>query len=67
MRWQVAGKSDIFSGFVKILKHSARSVLLIIDGSKVMFSLFFFADLFLAFLDAVSECYAPGWAQGSLT
>jgi hypothetical protein len=55
VRCRVAGKFEILSGLVKILKHSARLVLLVTDGLKVMSSFLFFAIEFLAFLVGVSE------------
>ncbi len=55
VRWQVAGKLEIFYGSMNILKHSVRSVLLVMDGPKVMCLLFFLACLFLAFLDSISK------------
>jgi len=46
---------EILSRSINILKHSARFVLLVIDGLKVISSFVFLMVLFLAFLVVVSE------------
>ena len=50
-----AGRSEIFSGLVNILKHSARLDLFVIEGLKVISLLVLCATAFLAFLVEVSE------------
>ena len=51
----LAGLFDILSGLVKILKHSARLFLHVIDGSKVMASFVIWAILLCSFLVLVRE------------
>ena len=51
----LAGSFDIFSGLVKILKHSARLFLHVIDGLKMMASFIILAILLHSFLILVRE------------
>jgi hypothetical protein len=63
--WWVAGTLEILSGSVNILKHSARFVLLVIDGLKVISSFVSLAISFLAFHVAVSERLSIGGGLSS--
>ena len=62
LNWQVklraAGRLEIQSGLVKILKHSARLVLHVIEGSKSISVLFLFAMVFAVFRPGVSEKFS---------
>ena len=52
---RVAGRLEIFSGLVKILKQSVRLDLLVIEGLKVMLLFVLHAASFWVFLVGVSK------------
>ena len=64
--WRRAGRFDRRSGFMKTRNASARWLLQVIDGSKVIASLFCFAWRFLILHDGVRDRQSDGssWPSG---